>query len=256
MPLRAACSGWMSLLRRRIAIPVVGMVCCGSAEGATAPLPPPRPAELGQPSAAPPRPHENKQQAVEPTEPSEALSCLDELRAAGVDAEAELPPSSANVACVIEMPVRLKTVRPRSGAPVRFADQPIVACEFAKPLTHWVGQLVAPLLGASLGGELKAVRSGPGYVCRNRNSAKEGKLSGHATGIAIDLSGFEMQDGRTLAIKPGKDGEIASALQLVRSAACGWFTTILGPGSDTAHTDHLHLDIERHGSTDRYRICQ
>src|SRR5215207_7806590 len=113
MPLRAACSGSMSLLRRRIAIPVVGMVCCGSAEGATAPLPPPRPAELGQPSAAPPRPHENKQQAVEPTEPSEALSCLDELRAAGVDAEAELPPSSANVACVIEMPVRLKTVRPR-----------------------------------------------------------------------------------------------------------------------------------------------
>jgi hypothetical protein len=39
-------------------------------------------------------------------------------------------------------------------------------------------------------------------------------------------------------------------------AACGWFTTILGPGSDPAHADHLHVDIQQHGSSDRYRICQ
>jgi hypothetical protein len=237
-------------------MPMVGMVCCASAQGAAAPLPPPRPAELGRPSAAPPSPEEDKRQPAQPAQVFEAPSCLDELRAAGVEADAAPPPSSANAACVLEMPVRLKTVRPRSGAPVRFADQPIVACGFAKPLTHWVGQLVAPFLAASLGGELKAVRSGPGYVCRNRNSVKEGKPSAHAIGIAIDLSGFEMQDGRTLAIKPGENGEVASALQLVRSAACGWFTTILGPGSDAAHADHLHLDIQRHGSSDRYRICQ
>ena len=32
----------------------------------------------------------------------------------------------------------------------------------------------------------------------------------------------------------------------VRTAACGWFTTVLGPGSDAAHTDHLHVDIAPH----------
>jgi hypothetical protein len=42
----------------------------------------------------------------------------------------------------------------------------------------------------------------------------------------------------------------------VRQAACGWFTTVLGPGSDEAHHDHLHVDIQQHGSSDRYRICQ
>jgi hypothetical protein len=42
----------------------------------------------------------------------------------------------------------------------------------------------------------------------------------------------------------------------VRAAACGWFTTVLGPGSDAEHTDHLHVDIALHGTSDRYRICQ
>ena len=36
----------------------------------------------------------------------------------------------------------------------------------------------------------------------------------------------------------------------------GWFLTVLGPGSDAAHSDHMHLDIQQHGSSDRYRICQ
>ena len=47
-----------------------------------------------------------------------------------------------------------------------------------------------------------------------------------------------------------------AVLATLRTAACGWFTTILGPGSDAAHATHWHLDIERHGSSDRYRICQ
>ncbi|HKD27934.1 MAG TPA: extensin family protein [Xanthobacteraceae bacterium] len=42
----------------------------------------------------------------------------------------------------------------------------------------------------------------------------------------------------------------------VRSAACGWFTTVLSPGADAAHTDHLHVDMAQHGTRDRYRICQ
>jgi hypothetical protein len=29
----------------------------------------------------------------------------------------------------------------------------------------------------------------------------------------------------------------------VRTAACGWFTTVLGPGADAAHTDHFTLTL-------------
>ena len=40
----------------------------------------------------------------------------------------------------------------------------------------------------------------------------------------------------------------------MRALACARFTTVLGPGSDGYHEDHIHLDLaERsHG----YRICQ
>jgi hypothetical protein len=31
---------------------------------------------------------------------------------------------------------------------------------------------------------------------------------------------------------------------------------LLGPGADEAFTDHLHVDVVLHGTSDRYRICQ
>jgi hypothetical protein len=31
---------------------------------------------------------------------------------------------------------------------------------------------------------------------------------------------------------------------------------VLGPGSDPMHEDHLHVDIEPHGASGRYRICE
>ena len=103
---------------------------------------------------------------------------------------------------------------------------------------------------------LKAVRTGPGFECRNRNRAAAGKLSAHAEGLAIDIAGFEFANGSTLRIKPEAGVAPDPALAALRTAGCGWFTTILGPGSDEAHHDHLHVDIQQHGSSGRYRICQ
>jgi hypothetical protein len=40
----------------------------------------------------------------------------------------------------------------------------------------------------------------------------------------------------------------------LRKSACAQFTTVLGPGSDGSHEDHIHVDIlERRGG---YRICE
>ena len=106
------------------------------------------------------------------------------------------------------------------------------------------------------GTELKAVRTGPGFECRNRNRAATGKMSAHAEGLAIDIAAFELANGAMLRIKPEAEAAPDPALAALRTAGCGWFTTILGPGSDEAHHDHLHVDIQQHGSSDRYRICQ
>jgi hypothetical protein len=40
----------------------------------------------------------------------------------------------------------------------------------------------------------------------------------------------------------------------MRRSICGRFTTVLGPGSDGYHENHIHMDLaERRGG---YRMCQ
>jgi len=167
-------------------------------------------------------------------------------------------PVAARASCTIEVPVRLKslTTRARAVAEVRLPEEPVVSCQFAERLTAWLGHLVAPLTAGRMSADLRAVRTGPGYECRNRNGAANGKLSAHAIGQAIDISGFELSNGKFIPIKPDGDEAMRDLVDSVRTAACGWFTTVLGPGADAAHTDHLHVDIAMHGASDRYRICQ
>jgi hypothetical protein len=146
-------------------------------------------------------------------------------------------------------------------------DKPIVACRFAEAFGTWVGNLVAPVLRGKLGSSPAAIRTGPGFECRPRNRIEGAKLSAHASGLAIDIAGFDFADRRVLSVKPMREASAdaaslpateagEAALAALRTAACGWFTTVLGPGSDPSHADHLHLDIQLHGSSDRYRICQ
>ena len=62
-----------------------------------------------------------------------------------------------------------------------------------------------------------------------------------------------------LMMKPGGGGEPTGDLaeacpRTARAAGCLFFTTVLGPGSNDAHDDHLHLDVAaRRGG---WRLCQ
>jgi hypothetical protein len=185
-------------------------------------------------------------------------ACLARLRAADVRFDIPTMPVAARVACTIEVPVRLKSVaaQERGITEVHLPEEPVVSCLFAERLTAWLGNLVAPLIAGRMSTDLRAVRTGPGYECRNRNGATNGKLSAHAEGKAIDISGFELSSGKFIPIKPDGDETMRNVVDTVRTAACGWFTTVLGPGADAAHTDHLHIDMAPHGTSDRYRICQ
>jgi hypothetical protein len=225
------------------------------------PLPRPRPEAAGPPAAPENVPAQKREEPVpEPKSPAaeQADACLSRLRAAGVEFDIPAMPVAANAACEIEAPVRLKSVRghSRADAPLRLTEEPVLSCRFAERLAGWLGDLAVPLIVGRLSTEVKAVRTGPGYDCRNRNRAAGGKLSAHAVGQAVDISGFELANGKALRIKPDGDDGMRAAVDALRTAACGWFTTVLGPGSDAAHTDHMHVDIMVHGSSDRYRICQ
>jgi hypothetical protein len=225
---------------------------------AMVPVPRPRPADM--PAARPEETAPNRGAPIEQATPSAAdeRACLDGLAPAGFEFELATTPPASSPACVIETPVRLKAVKVVSRPPtiIRLPDEPILSCKFVERFGHWLGDLVGPLIAARLGSDVKAVRTGPGYECRNRNRAENGKLSAHATGLAVDIMSFELANGQKLTVKPNGDERARATIETLRTAACGWFTTILGPGSDAAHAEHMHVDILPHGSSDRYRICQ
>lgn len=226
------------------------------------PLPPSRPSDAPAPASPRARPAETPRAAPQEDVPTPAVAepspCLTQLKATGFEVEVAEHPTASNELCRIEAPVRLKAVPvpSRPGAMVRLGDQPILACRFADSFGRWLGDLVAPVVAGTLNTELRGVRTGPGFECRNRNGAATGKLSAHAEGLAIDIVGFELASGSTLRIQPESDAPPNPALAALRTAACGWFTTVLGPGSDAAHANHLHVDVQQHGSSNRYRICQ
>jgi hypothetical protein len=179
---------------------------------------------------------------------------LAKLRAAGWDVE-PAKPAAGRSECSVPEPVAVKRLRVRDKV-IEFPDAPVLDCRFADRLGQWASDLVIPVVFGGLGTELKAVRTGPGFKCRNRNHASSGKLSAHATGLAVDVAGFALAKGDHLLVTEATDQAKVGVLRTLRTGACGWFTTILGPGTDAAHATHWHLDIMKHGSSDYYRICQ
>jgi len=159
--------------------------------------------------------------------------------------------------CSIPLPVRLRALAVDSED-IPFSGEPTLDCRMAERLADWIGNVVAPLARYHLGSELAAIDTGPGYVCRKRNNEATGKLSEHAKGNALDIFAFALRDGHRVAVRPddGPAPAVAAFLAAVRATACGYFLTVLGPGSDAAHAEHLHLDLGLHGRAANYRICE
>ena len=76
------------------------------------------------------------------------------------------------------------------------------------------------------------------------------RISEHAFGNALDIASFTLADGRKVTVKDGWRGlpEEQGFLRDVQSAACDQFTTVLAPGSNRFHYDHIHVDLMRRSS--------
>ena len=159
--------------------------------------------------------------------------------------------------CAIPLPVRLRSLA-IDGKDIAFSAEPVLDCRLAERLADWIGNVVEPLARHHLGSGLAAIETGPGYVCRKRNNQATGKLSEHAKGNALDIAAFALSDGRRLAVRPMDQPAPAETafFTAVRTTACGYFLTVLGPGSDAAHDEHLHLDLGPKTRSPNYRICE
>ena len=213
------------------------------------PLPPPRPTEFGGPAKAPEAP-------PPPAPKGEAAStCLGKLIADGASAEAAAAPPASAEGCEIDAPIRLSSII-AGGDAVSLPDRPLIACEFAAVLADYVRLVVAPLGRATLHAKVAAIETGPGYDCRTQDRVAGAKISAHAKGLAVDFMAITLADKRRILVDRQTGADEASYFRAIRTAACGWFTTVLGPGADAFHANNMHLDIEQHGPSASYRICQ
>ena len=194
-------------------------------------------------------------------EPPRAPFCPVEL-AAIARVEVVPRPEADDDACVVPTPVRMSAIRLPEGE-VALTGEPVLHCPFALALARWTRDIAAPLARGDLGARLTALGTGNGFQCRRRNRAKTGRLSEHAFGNAVDIVSFRFDAAEPLAVQAaeGLSAPEASYLQAVRAAACGYFTTILGPGSNAAHATHLHFDLGRAWKDGElrknpYRICE
>jgi len=124
-------------------------------------------------------------------------------------------------------------------------------CAMAEQVTEWVRDDVAPSL-AHFGPPLRALDNFDSYECRGRNRVRAAALSEHGRADALDVRGFRLADGREFRlvdINVAKDWR-----EKTHASACARFSTVLGPGSDGYHEEHIHLDLaERRNG---YRLCQ
>src|SRR5262249_11162855 len=81
-------------------------------------------------------------------------------------------------------------------------------------------------------------------------------ISEHAFGNALDIAAFTFADGRRVTVKDGWHGppEEQGFLRDVHGAACDQFNTVLAPGANVYHYDHMHVDLMRRASG--RRICE
>ena len=82
-------------------------------------------------------------------------------------------------------------------------------------------------------------------------------MSEHGFANAIDVAGFSV-DKRWIEVGGDKNDQADDArfLDEVRHAPCHRFTTVLGPGSDSYHSNHFHLDLERRGKSGKVTLCE
>jgi hypothetical protein len=209
------------------------------------------PVPMSKPGELKDLPHGIVSLAVVPNE--EYAACLQDLEASGI--EFERPFHVVEEGCTLDGAVILISV-PTPAGRVSLPGRPRMLCPFAVKFSRWLNEVGSPIIDQRLGSPLSAIQTGSAFVCRNRVGGSLTKISEHARGNALDLMRFDLKNKQHVTVEEMPTGNYAAALSGLRSSACGYFTTVLGPGSNAAHKNHLHFDLGQHGKSANYRICE
>jgi hypothetical protein len=158
-------------------------------------------------------------------------------------------------ACGMERPFKVSALTDRNVA-VRPAA--VLACPAIAYFEAWVNNDIQPAAMMYFGQAVVEVQIMSSYSCRRMNGARTGKISEHAFGNGIDVGGFVLENGREVKVVSGWKGpsDEQGFLRRVYAQACDTFTTVLAPGSNAYHYNHIHVDLARHDPRGRKHYCR
>jgi len=172
----------------------------------------------------------------------EVRACLADLGTKSA-AFTPLPDQYYGAGCSTVGTVKLAALR-SDRADLALAGLGPVTCPLADSLAGWARYGVDRAAQQILGSPLVRIETMGSYSCRN--IAGSPRRSAHATGNAIDVSGFVLADGRRITIAGNwadKSPQVKRFFGAIRQSACKRFGTVLTPAYNAAHRDHLHLEM-------------
>ena len=185
-------------------------------------------------------------------------------QAAPSEDEDELPPYARPGAAPATIPAQRARPLPALGPqrqpvaasmPVEIKPTATLACPIVSALDRWIAGSVQPAAMKWFRQPVAEIKQISAYSCRGMNGQAGAQISEHAFGNALDIAAFVLADSRRITVKNGWHGspEEQGFLRDIQGAACDQFTTVLAPGSNQFHYDHIHVDLMRRPSG--RRIC-
>ncbi|MBR0721242.1 extensin family protein [Bradyrhizobium manausense] len=224
------------------------------------PLPKPRPDEAPKATeeAAPEadgKPSPDKPSATKPVEaappPEKQLSACRVALTEEIAVAPSIPDIRGPGACGGEDLVRLEAIVLPDRRKVAVKPAAILRCTMASAIADWVRTDMVPL-AASLGSTITDLDNFDSFECRGRNRVVGAMLSEHGKANALDVRSLKLANGQSIGLT---DRTLSRDVrERVLHSVCSRFSTVLGPGSDWYHEDHIHLDLAQRRND--YRICQ
>lgn len=155
--------------------------------------------------------------------------------------------------CGMNRPVRVNAF---AAGGIGLTTTQTLACPIVATTEKFLAEIVQPAAMANLGAQVIEMRAGS-YSCRAMNNGSgTSRRSEHSYGNALDIFSFRLNDGREITVRHGWRGsqQEQDFLREVFVGACSIYRTVLGPGADMFHYDHLHVDLARHAGG--RRVCR
>jgi hypothetical protein len=158
--------------------------------------------------------------------------------------------------CGLERPLYVSGL---SGGRVWVAPAATIGCPLTAALDRWTRDSVQPAAYRYFGRPVVEIKQIAAYGCRGRNGNRYGDISEHAFGNALDIAGFRLAGGDEITVVGGwwrGSPRERAFLQAVFAGACAEFYTVLGPGSDRHHYNHIHVDLLLSSARSGRHLCQ